>query len=564
MNARITRALNYHNATKHSARSLRENFHYPDQSQHPFPFKTYAASRLKAFELDPRVRPTGVAALSAICEDVSGCADVVPNLETVAQLLFLAGGVTRQRGDSANPVYYRAAPCTGALYEIEIYLVCGSLPDCQAGVFHFSPADGKLRLLRDGDFRQAVVEASANEPAIASAPLILICTCTYWRNAWRYQERTYRHFGWDNGTLIANLLAACVSLRLPARVVCGFIDSEINRLLDLDPKQEVAFSMVAVGHETQLRTKSKQPCQKFKPLEWQPTATPNCEINYPLMQQMHASSSLHSFEEVRAWRMGMGTFNMAPPLDCTLELRPPPSMGMAQESIEQVILRRGSCRQFSREPVTFGSLSTLLDRTTRGVPADFVGSPGAQLNQLYLIVNAVEGLPRGIYVFHRDRRALELLNSGDYRDHAERIALYQRQAADAAVDIFLMADLTAILQQFGNRGYRAVHLEAGVIGGKLYLGAYAQFLGATGLTFFDDAVPQLFSPHAYGKSAIFLLALGKAQKTRAKTTCSHEVSDDEPEVREVWPRILVPSRDSHRDADGRAPVWTQTDGTTHY
>lgn len=562
VNDRIADALNYHHATKHSKRSLRENLHHPDPSKRPFPFKTYAASRATVLQLDPKVRPTRVDTLSAISQDTPGCAEAVPNLEKVAQLLFLSGGVTRRGGGLANPIYYRAAPCTGALYEIEIYLVCGSLPGCQAGVFHFSPADGRLRLLRDGDFRQVVVEASGNEPAIASAPLIIICTCIYWRNAWRYQERAYRHFGWDNGTLVANLLAACVSLQLPARIVFGFIDAEINHLLDLDPKREVVFSMVAVGRQTQLRTKSEQPVQKLTPLGRQPTAPPSCEINYPRMQELHASSSLHSLEEVRAWRRGMCSLDMATPFDCTFELRPSLSKAIDQESIEDAILRRGSCRQFSREGISFESLSTILDRTTRGIPADFVGRLGAQLNQLYLMVNAVEGLPCGTYVFHRDRGALELLSPGDYRDHAERIALYQRQAADAAVDIFLMADLAVVLQQLGNRGYRAVHFEAGVIGGKLYLGACAQSLGATGLTFMDDAVPQLFSPHAYGKSAIFLLALGKPQKTRADTICSHEVSHDATELGEVWPRILVPSRHPHSDADGSAAVWAQTDGTT--
>ena len=43
----------------------------------------------------------------------------------------------------------------------------------------------------------------------------------------------------------------------------------------------------------------------------------------------------------------------------------------------------------------------------------------------------------------------------------------------------------------------------------MYLTAYAQRLGATGLTFFDDDVTNFFSPHAEGKSAIFLLAIGK-------------------------------------------------------
>jgi hypothetical protein len=36
--------------------------------------------------------------------------------------------------------------------------------------------------------------------------------------------------------------------------------------------------------------------------------------------------------------------------------------------------------------------------------------------------------------------------------------------------------------------YRAVQLEAGAIGGRMYLAAYAQRLGATGLTFFDASM----------------------------------------------------------------------------
>ncbi len=77
------------------------------------------------------------------------------------------------------------------------------------------------------------------------------------------------------------------------------------------------------------------------------------------------------------------------------------------------------------------------------------------------------------------------------------------------MDIFFLADLKGILERYGNRGYRAVQLEAGTIGGRIYLAAYAQHLGSSGLTFFDDDVVTFFSPHAKGKNAIFLLAIGK-------------------------------------------------------
>ncbi len=125
------------------------------------------------------------------------------------------------------------------------------------------------------------------------------------------------------------------------------------------------------------------------------------------------------------------------------------------------------------------------------MPADFLDPPGTQLNDLYLIVHAVEGLDPGVYVFHRERRLLEGLRQGNFRSEAG-----------------------PILQRFGNRGYRAVQLEAGILGGKLYLAAYAQHLGATGLTFYDDEVIRFFSPHAEGKSAIFLVAVGKSAKQK--------------------------------------------------
>jgi nitroreductase len=109
---------------------------------------------------------------------------------------------------------------------------------------------------------------------------------------------------------------------------------------------------------------------------------------------------------------------------------------------------------------------------------------------------------------------LECLKQGNFRDQAGYLGLEQQLPADAAVDIFFLADLRPIFDRFGNRGYRAAQLEAGILGGKLYLAAYAQRLGATGLTFYDDDVTRFFSPHAEGKSAIFLIAMGESVKLR--------------------------------------------------
>ena len=107
------------------------------------------------------------------------------------------------------------------------------------------------------------------------------------------------------------------------------------------------------------------------------------------------------------------------------------------------------------------------------------------------------------------------MKEGDFRSQAGYLGLEQDPPADASVAIFFLADLPVIFERFGNRGYRAVQLEAGIIGGDLYLAAYAQHLGATGLTFYDDEVVQFFSPHAAGKSTIFLVAVGRSAKRHA-------------------------------------------------
>jgi SagB-type dehydrogenase family enzyme len=151
----------------------------------------------------------------------------------------------------------------------------------------------------------------------------------------------------------------------------------------------------------------------------------------------------------------------------------------------------------------------MLDRAIQDIPADFLDGTDATLNQLYLIVHDVEGLPSGSYVFHPQRVALEQLKAGDFREQAGYLGLQQTLPADASVDIFFLTNLAPVLERYGNRGYRMAQLEASIRGGKLYLGAYTQRLGATGLTFFDDDVTEFFAPHAQGKSVMFLIALGR-------------------------------------------------------
>lgn len=511
-NRDIQAAWDYHDGTKHAYERLYAEPHYLDWENQPLPFKVY--QNLEPIALPRDLLLSGVPALTALSAPIaSSGASVVPTLPMLASSLYFSAGITKRKTYPGGEILFRAAACTGALYHIELYLVCGDLPDLEAGVYHFAPGDFALRRLRQGDYRGTLVQATGGEPSVAAAPVTVICTSTFWRNAWKYRARTYRHCFWDTGTIVANLLAVAAAHQVPARIVMGFVDATVNQLLGLDVEREVAVALVTLGHAP---NNPPGPPPAAKPLVLETVPLSNKEVDYPAIRAMHAASSLANEAEVAAWRGQTPTRIWPAPTGKLFPLQPLSEAELPTDSIEQVILRRGSTRRFAREPLSLSQLSTMLQRTTGAISADFLEPPEAKLNDLYLVVNAVEGIPSGAYVYRPDRQALELLRQGSFRREAGHLGLMQDIPADASVDVFFLTDLRSILQRFGNRGYRAAQLEAGLIGGRLYLAAYAQRLGASGLTFFDDEVTRFFSPHAADKSVMFLVALGKSARRRAE------------------------------------------------
>src|SRR5258708_12857464 len=141
-------------------------------SRPPLPFKIYPT--LPPVLLPAEMHQTGVAALSAIAESVPALTSASPDLEAVAQLLYLSAGITRKRSYPGREIYFRAAACTGALYEVELYLVCGDLANLEAGVYHFAPAEFGLRRLRARDSRTCLVTSTRREPSFPIAPLHIL------------------------------------------------------------------------------------------------------------------------------------------------------------------------------------------------------------------------------------------------------------------------------------------------------------------------------------------------------------------------------------------------------
>jgi len=553
VNNEIRYAIDYHEATKHSEASLMTSRHYLDFNNKPIPFKIYL--ELPSITLPISFPTPEVNALSCISDminqrshhDTNGLTTTTktsrnsnnssntPELdaENLAEILFFSAGITREMKYPYGNYYMRAASATGALYPIELYVVCDDISsDLEAGVYHFSPADFSLTQIRKGTYKRYLA-AAANNQDIANSAITVVFTSFAWRNAWKYQARSYRHWFWDSGVIAANLLATTYAMRLPTRIITGFLDDTLNQLLCVEDQREAAIAMAAIGAGSSKDTiaPSQQENEvdriSFLRIPKIRALSKRGEINYPEIWELNQASKLTSKQEIEGWvsnahrhhqllsaashrSQDRGTDSnniIITPNELEEDIK-------NSHSLKETILWRGSSRRFARSNISLTTLKTILYNSSRGVPMD-IFRDGNSLLGIYFIANGVDDLTPGAYFYNRNgsvtssNTSIEKIKEiASSRNISGYLCLGQSLFRDASAVFFLMTDLQAVLRSLGNRGYRASQFEAGIIAGKIYLAAYALGIGASGSTFFDDAVTEAFSPHASNKSTMIAVGVG--------------------------------------------------------
>ena len=500
MNEKIEIAKNYHELTKHSYYSVRTTRYYLDWENKPYPFKVYI--NLPKYSLPNKIEKPDLQTHLSF-EYPNETSNKI-TLNDIAEILFFSYGITRKLRFSDEIFYFRAAAATGALYPIEIYLVAEGLKDLDNGVYHFDPGEFILSTLRKGNYMYYLYEYTGKNNTLKNSNVAFILTSLAWRNAWKYRERSYRHWFWDAGTVIANMISTLNSKNFNNELILGFVDDRINHLLGIDGIEEASVAIIALNgnrnlEEANLEIPYKNPSyvnvSKKKKI-------------YEEIIKINIASSFQTPEEVVNWLNKCYFGNDSNNIDA-LRIKLMLYDNIETLKLGDTILRRGSARKFSLEPIRYEELSVILKYSFKPIKADFLPMHDQSLVDAYLIVNSVDGLDNGSYYYDRNKEELVALKKGKFRKIAEYLCLEQELAYQASVIFFLMTRLNEILNQLGNRGYRAAQLEGGIRAGRIYLISYSLGLGATGLTFYDDDITEFFSPHAEDKNNIIVVAVGK-------------------------------------------------------
>lgn len=479
----------YHDWTKHSPQSIRTSGHYLDWDNEPARFKEYLD--LKAEPLPP-FRDSGVAAHAAVASSPDG--DGAVDIEVLSHLLFHAAGISRTLRTPMGEFHFRTYASAGALYPIEAYVVAGGVEGLEEGVYHHAPRRHGLHLLRSGDRRGDLGLAGADPGSVC-----LILTGIPWRTAWKYATRGFRHLFWDAGMMLANLLAAAAARGVAARVLLGFVDEAVDRVLGVDGRTEFALCAVALG-EGAAGAPTDAPALDLAvaPLSPRPLSDPEIEAAREAVR-------LRTEDEVRAFRQA----RPEPGGEPRVEL--PTGHELSDDPLELAVRRRGSSRRLSGEGFPAAEYGAILDRALSGLRGDWPG----RVPRAFVSAHALEGLEPGVYEYVPGS-GFRPIAEGRFRAQAGHLCLDQRLGADAAATTFLMADLDRSLEALGGRGYAAVQLEAAVAAGRMYLGGYAQCLGASGITFYDDEAREFFRTEA---EPMLAMVLGREARRREVIRC---------------------------------------------
>jgi SagB-type dehydrogenase family enzyme len=156
------------------------------------------------------------------------------------------------------------------------------------------------------------------------------------------------------------------------------------------------------------------------------------------------------------------------------------------------VLRR-SCRRYRSDApgISLEVFSSLLAWAFLPLAA-LQGPAPAGAVRYWIVVLAVEGLSSGVWHYDPASHSLGPCHEGSYRKECQAVCLGQELGRDASFLVFHTSVLSEAVEAMGERAYRPLCMEAGMVGERLNLAAQALGLGSSGIGgYFDDLGNQL-------------------------------------------------------------------------
>jgi SagB-type dehydrogenase family enzyme len=188
-------------------------------------------------------------------------------------------------------------------------------------------------------------------------------------------------------------------------------------------------------------------------------------------------------------------------------------------SVSDAINHRVSVRAYSKKSLSLAELSYVLwctqgvkEVTTRPATQRTVPSAGARhCFEAYILVNNVEGVPKGLYHYLAiDHKLQEVNMDENIAQKITKACLDQRFILNSAITMILTAVRYRMMWRYTERGYRYMHIDAGHVMQNLYLCAEAIDSGVCAIAAFeDDQINNALGVDGVEQFTIYVGVLGK-------------------------------------------------------
>lgn len=500
-------AQHYHERTKYDPQTINAKNKPLNWNEQPVPFKEYKIGT--SFDLKPYLSEKP----DAFVDDEVGAW-----WQRLSQLLFCSYGLTGMVQTVGEPFYLRSAPSAGGLYPAEIYLVSRGTPLLPGGLYNYQARSHTLIHFWESDTWNKLQVACFWHPILENTQLALIVTAVFSRSAWRYQDRAYRRICLDTGHLLGNVELAGALNDYRPHLIGSFMDEAVNQILYLDPEQEGAIAVIPLANLLEV----KQNLPLAKTIVPAPT-----QMDYPnipegqLLSYFHQATQLPINPHTKVnWKLTTTDTKRADKYNFPFCLKvstvtEPIQWGDGLDELEATMLRRRSTREYSGKALTLKELQQVLDFTYH--PAHYReqgldGNPDyfdLRMVETFLAVSSVEGLEEGCYYYAPASQELRQIRFKNFRKELHFLCLGQDLGRDAAVVLFHTADLQAAVDQYGDRVYRSLHMDAGHLGQRINLAAVQLGLGVSGIGgFFDDQVNEVLGI-PIDEAVLYITTLGR-------------------------------------------------------
>ncbi|MHA1756469.1 MAG: SagB/ThcOx family dehydrogenase [Promethearchaeota archaeon] len=166
----------------------------------------------------------------------------------LSKLLFYSAGIRNKVIDNNWDESRRTYPSAGARYPLEIYIAIFNVENIPLGLYHYNVKEHSLELIKSGNFINKLVTYCNNQKWIKKANLLILISAIFARNQIKYKNRGYRYIFLDAGHMAQNFYLVTNSINLKCCAIGGFLDDEINKLINLDGKDESIIYIIAVGN----------------------------------------------------------------------------------------------------------------------------------------------------------------------------------------------------------------------------------------------------------------------------------------------------------------------------